>query len=727
MKASLCLNSTNRNFDYNLSSLKKNITEDGGAKNKSPNPLFCMQKITFYISIFIAFSIFPFETAISGTLGISSATNNSGSELPLEQEELWERLELIYNKLEVSLPDPTDAKADEAYMLFETANCSENKQDYMRSEALIAEADERNNRLGFSLNGYYIKRNIQSNINQDEDSRAYLELSWDVLKGGYMENSQQAESLYREAQLARLEGKSKQSTIKNKCLQYNQIKQFRKLENTLYRLKLDLMEPVYNIERRAYFKGWSYLDDFLVAEEELFSTQRKLRYLSSIFPQKDTTLAINPPVLDLDIQSIRLAMQSSSSVKELSDLQKEILDHKENPVTRNRLRFFVRNEFGDTSTSDSDRGVVAGLRFSIPLEKRSSTSVHFKKLAIEEGAQHLLLTQSVKLENSYQSYHEQLERVIKQQYRYIRSYERARRSFVEKRSLGDSELASAVIRLRTLLNSSIELVKAKHELYQRLASVLSTAGVAYDNQYVYQASLKNIDYRARPGNRLLYIWSSAFNTTNNEILVDFLNTKGIHRVALSVGKKTNLEKARRFIKLSNKNRIQIEIITGSNSWIFPESYKQIPRSVINAAGLTGAIHLDIEPHTLPGYKKQRGLYLKNYLKMLEIIRQELPDEKITVAVPHHWPESTYQKINKLVDAVYIMAYGTNSIDTIEKRIKTITDSIPTGKIALILRVDDFQDEWEIEKALEQLGQRTGIRSFGLHQYKTFIRKVGEKR
>lgn len=684
-----------------------------------------MQKIIFSTSIIIAFCLAPFGSTLSDTLRTTQATDLN---TPLEHSELWKRLETIYARLEIILPNHTGkVKSDKSTKLFDAADCREDKQEFMRAEALLAEAEERKGQLGLSLNGYYLKRNIDNNYDQDEDSRAYLELSWDVLKGGYIENSQRANSLYQEAQLARLRGRHNQSTIKNKCHQYNQIKQFSSLENALYRLKLDLMEPVYNIERRAYFKGWSYLDDFLIAEEELFSTQRKLRYLSSLFPQDDTVFTTNPPILDIDIQAIRLAMQSNNSLKEQSDLQKEILDHKERSTTRNRLRFFIRSRFDKDvgNTSDTDRDVVAGLRFSIPLEKRRSSATHFKKLAIEEGSQQLLLAQNIKLENSYQGYHEQLERTIKQQYRYIRSYERARRSFVEKRSLGDSELAGAVIRLRTLLNSSIELVKAKQELYQRLATVLSIARINYDDQYIHQAAIKNIDYRARPGNRLLYIWSPAFNITSNNILLDFLNTKGIRRVALSVGKKTNFEKALRFIEASKKNKIQVEIITGANSWIFTKSYEQIPDAVIRAAQLTGTIHLDIEPHTLPGFKKQRTLYLNNYLKMLRIIRQALPDKKITVAVPHHWPESTYREINKLANAIYIMAYGSRSVKTIEKRIRKITKTIPVSKITLILRVDDFQDEWEIEKTFEQIRQRTGIHSFGLHQYKTFIQKVGE--
>ncbi|RLA49833.1 MAG: hypothetical protein DRR42_14745 [Gammaproteobacteria bacterium] len=688
-----------------------------------------MQKIISYISASLLFSFASLGGATGASKQAVDAQTTAYSSAPsasLDRSALWEQLEDIYAQLEIILPSSEPSK-NEKPNFWEAAECTQDKSELMRADALYAEAEERSGRLGISLNGYYAKHNIENNYDNNEDSNAYLGLSWDILKEGYVANAQRAKSLFHEAELVKLQSKLKLITRKSKCYQYWQGKQFNNLEAILYKLKLDLMEPVYTIERRAYFKGWSYLDDFLIAEEELFSTQRKLKRLSSAFPLHTRALLVSPPILDIDIQAIILSIQNNKSFEQLSELKKNIIEHKEKSKTRNRLRFFVRSRFEKTvdNTSDTDRDLTAGLFFSVPLERKSTASTHFKKLEIEEEKQLLKQSQQLSLETSYQAYQEKLEKAIKQQYRYIRSYERARRSFVGKRSLGESELASAIIHLRTLLNSSIALIKVKRDLYRHLVSVFSIAGIDYDNQYVYRVANENSDYRARPGNRLIYIWSSAFNSTNNQTLVDFLNTKGIKRVALSVGQKTNQQKALKFIEVARKNRIRVEVITGANNWIFPESYDQAARSVVDAAKLTGAIHLDIEPHTLPGFKKQRERYLDNYLQMLRIIRKKLPDKIITVAVPYHWPEHVYREINNLADAIYIMAYGSRSVSKIESRIQPILDAVPVNKISLVLRVDDFEDEWAIEQAFEKIGRRLGIRHFGLHQYKTFIRKVGE--
>jgi hypothetical protein len=236
----------------------------------------------------------------------------------------------------------------------------------------------------------------------------------------------------------------------------------------------------------------------------------------------------------------------------------------------------------------------------------------------------------------------------------------------------------------------------------------------------------NLEYRARPGNRFLYIWSSAFNTADNQQLADFLTAKGIRRVLLSIGKKTNREKYQKFIHKAEKEGLRVEVILGRNSWIFPVDHDLAAREVLEAARLTGVVHLDIEPHTLPGFKAQRSVYLDNYINMLRVIRKKIPDKKLTVAVPHNWPESVYRDIEGLVDAVYVMAYGRYSPAKLEEKLQPVMSVVPIGKLAVVLRVDDFDDEWAIERAFEKVSDNTGIRNFGLHQYKTFIKKVSRE-
>jgi len=644
----------------------------------------------------------------------------------LTSQQLWARIESIYKQLETTLQNPrVDAHSELRSWIL--AECGFGEPERMKSAALHAEAMERKSRLGLSFNGYYAQQDLSDSSDNSEEGRAYLELSWDVLQNGYRANKERSKSLDQQAKLAEIESELKQADRQYLCHQYRQEKQFSGLKALLYQLKVDLMEPVYNVERRAYFKGWSHLDDFLVAEEELQTSLLKLESLDRLF-SKNSLNVTSPPVFDIDIQALREVMQLNQSYDEIGEIKKSILQHKDKASIRKRLRFFVRNEFdidaGDSN--DSDNELVAGLRFSIPIEKENKAALGFRYREIDEERRLLKQLQGIEFEKSVQIYQRQHDKALKQQYRYIKSYERARRSFVAKRLLGDGELASAILHLKDLLNNSIELIEIKQELYHRLLGVFSIAGVDISSTYIRESSLMNLDYRARPGKRFLYIWSAAFNKTDNQQLADFLNAKGIRRVLLSVGKKTNREKYQQFINNAEKEGLGVEVILGKNGWIFPVDHELAATEVLEAAQLSGVVHLDIEPHTLPGFKTQRGAYLENYINMLRAIRQRIPDKILTVAVPHNWPESVYRDIEGLVDAVYVMAYGRYTAKKLEDKLTTVMSVVPTAKLAVVLRVDDFADEWAIERAFEKLSEDTGIRNFGLHQYKTFIKKVSRE-
>jgi len=332
----------------------------------------------------------------------------------------------------------------------------------------------------------------------------------------------------------------------------------------------------------------------------------------------------------------------------------------------------------------------------------------------------------VNVEESFRQYQRQRDKALQQQYRYLRSYERARRSFVERRLLGDGELVNAIVRLKTLLNARIELVEVKQELYSRLLRVFSLADLRISDAYISASPVMNMAYRSRLGNRFIYILSSAFNTVENKQITAFLKAKGIQRALLSIGSKTNKKKYRAFINSAEKEGVNVEVMLGKNSWTFPVNHDQAASEVYNATLLTGLVHLDIEPHTLEGFKEQRRNYLENYIDMLKAIRKKTPDKKLTVAVPHNWPKSVYSEIAGLVDAVYVMAYGRYSAEAMARKLQTVKSVVPLEKLAVVLRVGDFEDEWAIEQAFEKISHQFGVRNFGLHQYKTFVKKASRE-
>lgn len=638
--------------------------------------------------------------------------------LALNRVELWNEIESVYQRLEKILRY-TDKPATRYPTAAEQNGCSLTASELMHAQVLETEAKETDHNRGFSFNGYYAQSEIDDGA--DSTGRAYLELSWDILEAGYFGNKADANSLYQQSQLSTLKAELQQINLNYLCHQYLNDKLFVAAKTALYQLKVDLLTPVYTIERRAYFKGWSHFDDFLVAEEGLLSSQDKLQQLALLSAAKPSELSI-PPIYDIDIHSIRRALDASDNERKIASIKKQIIEDKADANSTNKLRLFVRNEF---SSGSSDNGIVAGLRFSIPLQAGTEDSTTYKKLEIDESSQLKSQLRRIKLDNGFTRYQLQRDRAIKQQYRVIRSYERARRSLVEKRLTGDTELGDAVIRLRTLLNASIELVTVRQELYQRIMSVLAASGLEFDQRYIKTAQLKTSLYRGRTGSRFIYMWSSAFNATNNLQIVDVAKAKNLERILISAGKKTNLKKYLNFIKIAKQQSIQVESIVGANNWIFPTAHDRAATTVGTTATYTGKVHLDIEPHTLPNFKSNKPQYLAHYVAMLTRIRSNNQGVILTVALPNNWPPTVYKEINSLVDGIYIMAYGSSSVSKIGRKLQPILDVVDAEKLAVVLRVSDFEDEWELEQTFEEIVQKLGIRSLGIHQYKTFIRKASE--
>ena len=126
-----------------------------------------------------------------------------------------------------------------------------------------------------------------------ESGRGNLELSWDILKQGYRQNALRSEAQSLKAGKAELRRDSEVLTDAHRCRRYQIKKAFTNTLINLLTLKLSLMEPVFQVERRAYFKHWSFLDDYLVSEEDLMLTKHEL---NSLFPIliMTTVLSIDP-------------------------------------------------------------------------------------------------------------------------------------------------------------------------------------------------------------------------------------------------------------------------------------------------------------------------------------------------------------------------------------------------------------------------------------------------
>jgi len=631
-------------------------------------------------------------------------------------DKLWGLIQNIYQKLQAE----TDIDNNSTINQLLTQGCGERHPDQTLAMALKQEAEQQSSNYGLSLRGGYTSDNLQENSG---DPDAYLELSWDLWRQGYAENQRRARSLKQQAAISQLHAKMAQQKLDGQCRDNTIGQSFIGQLNYLLTLKLALMEPVHQIERRAYFKNWSYLDDLLVSDQDLRLLRQELRYLNSS-PYLDNELnnRRSLPVIDLDINRIIKTIREDNQQQNLQQLEKQALIDRLNVTDDDQLRLFVRQQFDVGNTNDS--GVVAGVRFSIPFEKRKQVAKRYRLAHLEQQTKLQAWQRITKTRAAYQSLQEQHQRTIKQYYRFLQANERLRRSMVQKNLNNDLKIASAVSRLRSVLDTNIELVRANQELYRRANQVFITAALNFNPAFINVSNLQQKDYRLRKGERSIYLWSKGFNNFDNTFIFSFLKTKGIQRVLLTAGRVVNKNKMSRFIRDAGKQGIMVESIIGPNSLFFSNNHDAAAIAVERAATLSDAVHLDIEPHTFPEYKKNKPAYLQQYIGMLQNIRATSPDIKLTIAVPFHWPEHVYAAISTLVDRVYVMAYGSTKIKTIIRRLQPALSNIDKHKVIPVLRVTDFKDEWQLEQVIEALQQQTGLQRYSLHTFRRFVQKVG---
>lgn len=640
-----------------------------------------------------------------------------------EQSSLWKKVEDAGRRVEQLFQHSTDVNSIEA--LFSSDCNALPSPEQHSAAALSAKADALKNDKGLELRAGYTTANLGDNLS-DEDDRSYLELNWNVLSEGYQARQDKTVALVNRAEAARLRGEQKHFKRKNRCRQLSISNSFANLQSALLLAKLDLMIPVLEVERRAYFMGWSFLDDLLVSEGDLHSIRQSLKLLNqSELTDRDHLLmdSLNQPIIELNLATIIRAIQSDDRDLKIRHAERQVARYEAKAAgQKDRLRLFVRKSFSNDTNGVAEEDLAAGIRYTMPFSGQPQTVLDHELKSIDASNEVASWQRVARTRAAYIAFQEQHTRVTSQQFRFLRAAERLRRSIVVRDvSKASTGITTAILRVRTLLDASLELVKAKQTLYQRINEVLYQAELAFDHSFIRLTSLPDQKYRARPVNRALYIWSASFNQYDDKRLWHFLETKGVRSVMLSAGRKIDKNKLNLFLARAKEKSVDVGLMIGASEWIFERNWEQALQRSAVIVERTGHLHLDIEPHTLPEYKTNRRQYLDAYYKLITSIRKVMaPGDKLSLSVPLHWDIEDYVKLNGVADELYLMAYETADFSKLARRLAPILEVLPAERITIALRPQDFANEWALEQMITKIANRFGIRQVALHDIKTYL-------
>ncbi|WP_456392934.1 TolC family protein [Persephonella sp.] len=186
--------------------------------------------------------------------------------------------------------------------------------------------------------------------------------------------------------------------------------------------------------------------------------------------------------------------------------------------------------------------------------------------------------------------------------------------------------------------------------------------------------------------------------------------------------------------------INVELLLGENTWIYPENREKLIRIVkladdFNAKHTYGfsAIHLDIEPHSLPDFQLDTEGIIQLYLKTLYQVRKN-SKMKVCVDISYRYADikagkkTLAEKVLETVDCVNVMLYTTD-IDRIEKYAKIYRKLKKTYKkdIRISLSVEKDQPPYislfkhDVDRLLKILDvlKKYGFKTVAFQNYSDF--------
>ncbi|MBM9514007.1 hypothetical protein [Desulfogranum marinum] len=638
-----------------------------------------------------------------------------------EQEEFTTLLSRLHDRLDMLHVSSNLARSADIL----AAECSIAGDNFSQGDIIREQGYQTDKISGLELRGAY-RSNSLTDYEDDEGSlergTANIELSWDILKNGFVHNARRADALEIEARKADLEYNLEKLKESYLCRRYQVKKEFSELLIQLLHLKLDFLQPVYDVERRAYLKQWSFWDDYLVSEEDLLLTRHSLEgLLADPYFDKGSARSEYPAIIDINLAGLLAAIRQDDSYSALFSTEKEWLTAQQEAVVHDSLRLYLRQEFG-INADNQDDDLVAGVRFRVPLYSRNNDVLQLQLRQVERKKNKLLRDRLNQTRIRYTELQEQLRRTVRQHYRTMRAQERVKRTLLMLKNGEENLLTAAITRMRTSIEAHAEFVRALEELYRRVNEMFLTARIPFTPHLVQKVVLSPERQRARYGNRSIYLWSRDFNNISNQDLSIFLGAKNISTVLLSDGRSIDRIKQAEFLEQLEKRQVAVAMITGDNSWVEEKNHEKAVRQSLLTAEKTGTLHLDIEPQALPDYQARREEYIALYTNLIGKIDKGLLDRKLSLAVPFHWPQETYRKLGEMADSLYVMAYGTTEPDILLRRIRPILQNVPHQKIVVVLRINDFADEWKMEQMIERIVDETGVMNFGIHDLGRFIRK-----
>lgn len=569
----------------------------------------------------------------------------------------------------------------------------------------------------------------RTGTNDDDGQSAFIGIAWEILHTGWLDKRRKLRELETRQQL-RLDGIRSDTTADHlTCRRLAIQSYFSRRQLDVLTQRESLLIPFAETARQAYFQGSILYDELLKVQHELARTRQAQQHLAALInhlPEFDGN-SREPEWLDLDLGGLLTAIERSTHRTETIRLEKALVRHRHGVWNDARLKLYARTGAEWETNEEDDYGrLTLGLRFDMPLRWPGDNTDALEDKRIDRKWQRIYEDQLWSMTREAASLVEALKDGRTQAYREQIAVERLRRELLRIQISPQPDDSLALARsLDQVLEIEFERLLVQERCYHRLIRLLTRSELDDPQQFVRPVSMPAEASRGRTGTRSLYQWSNDFNQRANDIILAFCRAKGVTRLFVSAGKKTNPAKLDALVSTARSQGLKVEWMGSTTEWLRLEKQSDLQRFASRAFAATGALHLDVEPQTLADYKTKKAHYWRLYARMLAAITAvKPPAATLSVALPLGLGADQIHPIASQADHITIMGYGVPSPKKLAGRLAPYLANVSTDRLTLALRPADFSSEVELEAYIDAIAKQTGLSAFALHAFTDYYRLTG---
>lgn len=544
--------------------------------------------------------------------------------------------------------------------------------------------------------------------------RAVTGIEWDILKGGIFDNRTKNKILKLEYEAL----EKKQYTTSLLAFQAKNTEQLIRHFNAKKIDILDSRKKLNNEQTVTVEKLWSIKhitkDDYLKAIQnttDINAQYNVYRNYNEAELKNREKFDFDLPILDIELdklfQSANVTMVDTSVAVPNSEIAKlkSLFINEVNFSTYARYSYYdVYNNLSPNRTFMS-----VGMNLSVPLtfnQKQKKEYYMLQRQIADDKDEVINHDIQINLLNYYYEYQYKLKQFKNLYHKRLVFLELLRTERV-KHDLNDMEFNpnTALFILDDYWSNAIELLDLKQDMYKILLTLKTKLPNVNITEYTKPLNLNNLNIASsNPPFKAVYVWSDAFKNHSQTVINEYCKVNEFNPILISYNtNKIYLQDVSEFISKNYSSKIHLML--GSNKLLKTGlvGYLDSLKNNIKLSFVKG-IHLDLEPHTLPGFKENKESSFENYITILKQAKKFADDNKLelSVSIPLSYPENVLEEINKNCNTVYLMAYENIDPDFIIKK-SAEEKAILKAKCVLALRTKDFDNRTDMDQQFKKLG------------------------